>query len=176
MKAVDPPSQASRRGSKPLNSSSITRTDTAPEPQSFEWIPHGDASARRRARAHISRGFRRKKALEAQEQKETRDITGIGSTSSSSPETLSDSEHAIAKLDGAPPGNEKDGTIDVRSPAQRIIEEIILSRTLGHGMGSARAGDPFALFSMKLSPREQATLDHCKYTRKTRKSNMQHTE
>jgi hypothetical protein len=43
--------------------------ERAPQ-QNFEWIQYGDVSARRRARAHITRGFRRQKATQSQKQKE----------------------------------------------------------------------------------------------------------
>ncbi|KAH8593599.1 hypothetical protein B0O99DRAFT_688435 [Bisporella sp. PMI_857] len=43
----------------PSSKASVTR------PPAFEWITHGDASACKRTRAHVTRGFRREKAEKA---------------------------------------------------------------------------------------------------------------
>lgn len=131
---------------------------TPAEPQAFEWIPHGDSTARRRARAHISRGFRRRKALEAQAQEGSKDIGE--STSSSSPETQPDQEQTIANSGEVVPANQFEDVVDDRSSAQKLIEELFLRRTLGMG---GRSDDPFNCFPMKLSPHNQAVLDHCKF-------------
>ena len=132
---------------------------TAAAPQPFEWIPvQGDPTARRRARAHISRGIRRRKALE---EPQAQPLEGAGenegSTSSSSLGTRSETGQSSAtSVEGSPPHHE----VDARS-AQTVIENLILKKTLGTGGGS-RGDDPFQCFPVKLSRRDQAVLDHCK--------------
>ena len=132
---------------------------TAAESQSFEWIPvQGDPTARRRARAHISRGIRRRKALETPQAKpQDGSRKNEGSTSSSSPGTRSEKgQSSVTSAEDSPPHHE----VDARS-AQKVIENLILKRTLGTGGGS-RGDDPFQCFPVKLSRQDQAILDHCK--------------
>jgi hypothetical protein len=116
----------------------------------------GDPTARRRARAHISRGLRRKQVPERAQEPEGKQ-KDEGSTSSSSPGTRSEKgQFSATSAEGSPPHHE----VDVRS-AQTVIENLILRRTLGTGGGS-RGDDPFQCFPVKLSHRDQALLDHCK--------------
>ncbi|KAE9378982.1 hypothetical protein N431DRAFT_326830 [Stipitochalara longipes BDJ] len=145
--------ETNRKSSKVTPRVTTTPQSTA-EPQSFEWIPvQGDPTARRRARAHISRGIRREKALrEAQAQGENKENEG---SSSSSPGTRSEKGQSSAtSAEGSPPHQE----IDVKS-AQKVIENQILRRSLGIGGGSC-GDDPFQCFPVKLSLRDQAILDH----------------
>lgn len=154
------PPESNRKGSNAAPLVTVTPRNSAAESQPFEWIPvQGDPTARRRARAHISRGFRRRKAQEeAQAQQVSKEIAG--STSSSSPGSQSEKAQSPAtSAEGSPPNNE----VDVR-PAQTVIEHLILKRTLGSGGGS-RGDDPFQCFPVKLSRRDQAILDHCKWSR-----------
>jgi len=151
--------ESSRRGSAPAIKVTPKSEQTTPtEPQAFEWISHGDSTARRRARAHISRGFRRRKALEAQTQEERKDVGD--STSSSSPETQPDQEQTTAKAGQVVPAAKFGDVVDDRSSAQKLFEELSLRRTLGMG---GRSDDPFNCFPVKLSPHNQAILDHCKF-------------
>jgi hypothetical protein len=157
----DRPLETKRKGSNAAPRVTATPRNTIAEPQSFEWIPvQGDPTARRRARAHISRGFRRKKAFEEQQLKETnKDNAGL--TSSSSPGSRSEKDQSSAtSAEGSPP-NQSNDAVDIRS-AQTVIENLILKRTLGIGGGS-RSDDPFQCFPVKLSRRDQAILDHCEF-------------
>jgi hypothetical protein len=156
---ADSLAEPSRRRSAPAIKVTAKREPkTSAEPQAFEWIPHGDSTARRRARAHISRGFRRRKALEAQAQEESKDIGG--STSSSSPDTQPDQEETAANRTEVVPANRFQNVVDTRPSAQKLIEELFLRRTLGFG---GRSDDPFQCFPLKLSSHDQAVLDHCKF-------------
>ena len=156
---LDHPPESNQRNCNVRPRVTATPQKTTAELQSFEWIPvQGDPTARRRARAHISRGLRRRKALEvlhAQPQEGIR--KNEGSTSSSSPGTKSEKGQSSAtSVESSPPHHE----VDIRS-AQTAIENLILKRTLGTGVRS-RGDDPFQCFPVKLSRRDQAILDHYK--------------
>lgn len=121
-----------------------------PPSQAFEWIQHGDASARKRARAHVTRGFRRQKAAEAKEKKR-KDSSDDSSEGGSPPEDriakIFTDTHITESLD-RPGTSSEEG-----SPP--ILE-------LGPTLGSGRA-DPFGSMPIELGPGTHALLDHCKF-------------
>lgn len=163
------PPETNPKGSNVARRVTATPRNTAAEPQSFEWIPvQGDPTARRRARAHISRGFRRKKAQEEAQAKHV-NKDNASTASSSSRRSRSEKDQSSATSAGDSPPNYE---ADVRS-AQTVIENLILKRTLGTGGGS-RGDDPFQCFPVKLSRRDQAILDHCELSpsNKMRKSSI----
>lgn len=127
---------------------------TSVQPQKeFEWIPHGDSSARKRARAHVTRGFRRAKAIEAQAKK------GGPKSDSESPRSRSSSveeENPLVILKGQAKPEPQD-KVDTSASAKEVIDGLILQRTLGSGRA-----DPFATYPVKLTSESQALLDHCK--------------
>jgi hypothetical protein len=153
------PPQNSRKDPKVVPQATTTSRNTAEVSPAFEWIPvQGDPTARRRARAHISRGIRRRKAQEEAQAQQVHD-DNAGSTSSSSPGSQPEKVQSSAtSAEGSPANHE----VDVRS-AQTVIENLILKRTLGTGGGS-RGDDPFQCFPVKLTRRDQAILDHCKWS------------
>jgi hypothetical protein len=161
---LDGSSVTNRKGSYAPPRVTATPRITIAESQKFEWIPvQGDPTARSRARAHISRGLRRKKVFDEQQSKEA-NKDNAGSTSSSSPGSRSEKQSSAISAEGFPPNRSHDA-IDIRS-AQTVIENMMLKRTLGIGGGS-RADDPFRFFPVKLSHSDQAILDHCELTQLT---------
>jgi hypothetical protein len=122
--------------------------DDPPAAQAFEWIPHGDASARRRARAHISRGFRRQKAAQALKDSET--VKEKENTNArSNVRRDSTLESTVVNVSTVQPCDETQGWVS---------QELALQPTLGSGRG-----DPFACIRITLGPEKQALLDHCTY-------------
>ncbi|KAE9369852.1 hypothetical protein N431DRAFT_485662 [Stipitochalara longipes BDJ] len=125
------------------SASGSRRNDTST--QSFEWIAHGDATARRRARAHVSREIRKHKGAKPQLQDECDDIrqrerhTGHNAKSKS--------------------GNVS-ATTAVASPstAKYPVQRLMLHKALG-----LRQSDPFSSFPIKLTPDAHALLDHFFY-------------
>ncbi|KAH7360977.1 hypothetical protein BKA65DRAFT_196244 [Rhexocercosporidium sp. MPI-PUGE-AT-0058] len=118
------------------------------EPQGFEWIPHGDASARKRARAHVTRGFRRQKAAQAQLLKSGSECGKASKRDSS----VGSQESAIATVvKGIRASQPREGS-DVDDSAKTLLQGIVLQKTLGP--------DPFAAFPVRLSPDKQELLDH----------------
>ncbi|PVH82232.1 hypothetical protein DL98DRAFT_142389 [Cadophora sp. DSE1049] len=131
-------------------------TEKKPTPQSqqhegFEWIPHNDASARRRARAHVTRGFRRQKAAQAQllsSGNSSESVTTLKRGSSVNPQGSAST--TVVKGDQvAQPHEVKD--VDASS-AKTLRQEIVLQKTTGP--------DPFAAFPVRLSREKQELLDH----------------
>lgn len=118
--------------------------------QTFEWIPHGDSSARKRARAHVTRGFRRQKAAQAQLL-----AVSSGSESSNTPKRgFSVSSHdSKAIVKSVPTGQPCEGD-DVNEFSKTLEKAIDLHKTVGP--------DPFSAFPVKLNPEKQELLDHCK--------------
>lgn len=125
-----------------------------PPAQAFEWIQHGDASARRRARAHITRGFRRQKAAEAKKnlekgkQSESQEEKRGGGASKITP--------AVDELDAAFEDNEP-WSAEPYEGARHSSQELALHPTLGSGRR-----DPFTSLPVDLGPGAHALLDHCK--------------
>ena len=124
-----------------------------PPPQTFEWIQHGDASARRRARAHVTRGFRRHIVAEGQKPAEK--------------EKGNRKEHESSKKDIKPnKGLDSDldssileiSSIQPYEIADRSYRELSLHPTLGSGHT-----DPFACLPIGSAPGVHALLDHCTY-------------
>ncbi|KAL2074871.1 hypothetical protein VTL71DRAFT_8650 [Oculimacula yallundae] len=118
------------------------------ESQGFEWIPHDDASARKRARAHVTRCFRRK-AIQAQQ------VLKGGS------------ETAKTRKRGSGTGSKKDAITTVvkgveAQPREGIVFDNVVANFLHQGMilQKTLGPDPFAAFPVKLCPREQELLDH----------------
>ncbi|KAH6701988.1 hypothetical protein BKA61DRAFT_681258 [Leptodontidium sp. MPI-SDFR-AT-0119] len=118
------------------------------EPQGFEWIPHGDASARKRARAHVTRGFRRQKAAQAQ-------LLSSGSDSGKTHKrgsSISSQESAITTVVKGIRASQPCEVSDVDASAKTLHQGMVLQKTLGP--------DPFAAFPVRLSPDKQELLDH----------------
>lgn len=124
--------------------------------QGFEWIAHGDVSARRRARAHVTRGFRRAKAAQAQLEKGVEVVV---------------QKKAKSSKCGSPPDSRSGSstTSPVASPPI-YIEEVTSTTLVGTGMGSGRT-DPFSSLPVTMSPDTHALLDHCKSIPKASSSN-----
>jgi hypothetical protein len=128
--------------------------------QSFEWIPHGDASARKRARAHVTRGFRREKAAQAKKEKEERERRDSSSQSSSSPpqEDLWEAPTSSQTTPLTPP----DATLfqPYETTAGNIPVDLHQGLALQRNLGSGRT-DPFSTLPLELGPATHALLDHC---------------
>lgn len=133
--------------------------------QSFEWIPHGDASARKRARAHVTRGFRREKAAQAKKEKNEKERRDSSSQSSSSPPQDDVFEN---------PGSSRTTSINppdatLFQPYEQTVEgaggdpvgATDQGLVLQHALGSERT-DPFLILPVQLGPGTHALLDHCK--------------
>jgi len=123
-------------------------------PQNFEWIPHDDAGARKRARAHVTRVFRRQKVTEAQLQKKKK---GNNRGSANDTIKLQTSDQNVVS-NSAKPALETEhyeGVNDV-THANEMIVKPVLQRTIG-----SVKRDPFASLPVQLSPDSRALLDHC---------------
>ncbi|KAK6585680.1 hypothetical protein PZA11_002407 [Diplocarpon coronariae] len=135
----------------PAASTTLGETAPAPtQPQGFEWIPHGDSTARKRARAHVTRGFRRQKAAEAllsggkQTSKTTKRASNIGSQESTT----------TSLVDVATPHPREETKVDMISgQISTRGSPIVLPRSMSHTF-------PFAEFPVKLSPEKQRLLYH----------------
>ncbi|CZR54674.1 uncharacterized protein PAC_04558 [Phialocephala subalpina] len=120
-----------------------------PPAQGFEWIAHGDASARRRARAHVTRGFRRAKAAQAQSEKAEDNVV----------------RKKAKKPKGGSPPDSSSSSSSSTSPAATTplyIEEVSATptaSTLVKSLGSGRT-DPFSSLPVNMSPDTHALLDH----------------
>lgn len=136
---------------RPAGTAVVTKTPPPPAAQAFEWIQHGDATARRRARAHITRGFRRQKAAEAkknlekEKQSESQEKRGEGADKIT---------HAVGGLDAALDDNDSWSTEP--GSARHNSQELALHPTLGSGRQ-----DPFRSLPVDLGPGAHALLDHC---------------
>lgn len=129
--------------------------------QSFEWIPHGDANARKRARAHVTRGFRREKAAQAKKEREERGRQDSSSQSSSSPpqDDIRESPSSSQTTPLTPP----DRTLF--QPYEKTAESVpVVDLHQGlaqqRSLGSGRT-DPFSTLPVELGPATHALLDHC---------------
>lgn len=141
------------------SSDTIERTPDAElqqqKSQGFEWILHNDANARRRARAHVTRGFRRQKAAQAQ-------VLSSGSRSESLRTPKRDSSdnlqgvacQPVIKNQAARAREAKDFDTYGSVTARSLHQELVLRKTTNP--------DPFASFPVKLSQDKQELLDHCK--------------
>jgi hypothetical protein len=125
--------------------------ERAPQ-QKFEWIQYGDASARRRARAHITRGFRRQKATQSQKQKENNEAEKEGNSARHNA-PLVQQRRVTRYVETSQPHDQGSSS----ASATHLVQRPLLRRTLGSGRG-----DPFDAFPVTLSPQGQALLDHCK--------------
>ena len=130
--------------------------------QSFEWIPHGDVNARKRARAHVTRGFRREKAAQAKKEREERERRDSSSQSSSSPpqdDTWEDGPSSSQTTPLATPDTTlfqpQDNTVE-SLPVVDLRQGFALQRNLGSGRT-----DPFSTLPVELGPATHALLDHC---------------
>jgi hypothetical protein len=130
---------------------------------SFEWIPHGDASARKRARAHVTRGFRREKAAQAKKEKEYRERRESSSSASPPQDDVSEDSSSSRVNSITPPDTtlfqpyvhtvEDTGG----EPVETLDQGLVLQRTLGSGRT-----DPFSTLPVQLGAETHALLDHCK--------------
>lgn len=129
-----------------------------PPAQAFEWIQHGDASARRRARAHITRGFRRQKAAEAKKASEKEKEKGKTKEKGKERE----SSHGAGTHDGLDAELEsivsEGSVIQPYEAAGYASQDVMLHPTLGSGRG-----DPFGTLPVDLGPGAHSLLDHCTY-------------
>lgn len=127
----------------------VTATTTTTATQSFEWVVHGDETARRRVRAHITRNFRQRKAQKAQ-------LTRVKS-GSVTPSTQSDEKHDEAS-DEVPelmPHLFSSDDTASESPEQGLA----LLRTPVSGLT-----DPFKSMPVQLDADTHALLDHCQFS------------
>ena len=144
--------------------------ETAPQ---FEWIQYGDANARRRARAHVTRGFRRQKAIQSQKQKE-KEREKDGRSHLVQPRhnvTTLVQQHRrnvtrhVGITQSHNQGSSSSSSSSSSSPSAANLALVprpqsgqpLLRKTLGSGRG-----DPFDAFPVTLSPQDRALLDHCK--------------
>jgi hypothetical protein len=111
--------------------------------QSFEWITHGDATARRRARAHVSREIRRHKAAKPQPREDFHDNRK--------------EERYRSHIPNAKGVKEATTSVALPAAAKYPIQRLMLHKALGLGQT-----DPFASFPVRLTPDTHALLDHCK--------------
>lgn len=135
---------------------------SAPAQETFEWVQHGDASARRRARAHVTRGFRRQKAEAAELAK----LKGTGVVAVRKPanplpvkaKTEEVLEQKISTLVLRKNGEAKSGSPfsqDVVG-AKPTMQDFILVKQIGPGKT-----DPFDSLPVKLDSNGHAILEHC---------------
>jgi hypothetical protein len=121
--------------------SQIGEEQNAPQEtvQKFEWVPYRDASARKRARAHITRGFRREKALHAQAKKEKKH---------------SDSEinRSLEQKSNSP----------AKASLEMIFRESDTDLSIPFAPGSGVV-DPFASLAITMNPEMQFLFDYCKF-------------
>jgi hypothetical protein len=127
--------------------------ERAPQ-QNFEWIQYGDVSARRRARAHITRGFRRQKATQSQKQKENNEAEKEGNSARHNAALVQQRRPNVSRYVETSQSHDQGSS---SAPATHLVQRPLLRRTLGSGRG-----DPFDAFPVSLSPQGRALLDHCK--------------
>ncbi|KAF8861942.1 hypothetical protein BDZ45DRAFT_233328 [Acephala macrosclerotiorum] len=132
----------------PAENTSVKANVQVPPAQGFEWIAHGDASARRRARAHVTRGFRRAKAAQVQSEKAE--------------------DNVVRKKKKKPKGGsspESESSSSSTSPTATTLlysEEVDATPTalaMVKGLGTGRT-DPFSTLPVNMSPDTHALLDH----------------
>ena len=135
--------------------------------QSFEWIQHGDAGARKRARAHVTRGFRREKAAAQAKKEQEEKVRRNGSSQSSSSPPQDD----VLKVPGSsrttpitPPHTTLFQPYEPTmqgvggEPVDALNQWLLLQRTPGTGRT-----DPFSTLSVQVAPGTHALLDHGQY-------------
>jgi hypothetical protein len=144
--------------------------ETAPQ---FEWIQYGDTNARRRARAHVTRSFRRQKATQSQKQKE-KEPEKDGRSHIAQPRhnvtpVVQQRRRNVTQHVGITQshnqGSSSSSSSSSSSPSAAKLALVprpqsgqpLLRRTLGSGRG-----DPFDAFPVTLSPQDRTLLDHCK--------------
>lgn len=131
--------------------------------QNFEWIQHGDASARKRARAHVTRGFRREKAAlakanaSANGKRRDSDDSSEGGSPRKDSNASSSSIDTIAEVTTVSHINKSWERSDSYSSEDGSPPILDLSPTLGTGRT-----DPFGCMPIDLGPSTHALLDHCK--------------
>ena len=121
-----------------------TKSQAPAASQNFEWVAHGDATARRRARAHVTRGFRRKKAEEAPLARSQ------NQSKSSSPVSVEQDAVVDSVLVTVEP---------LVQPYKKSVSKVHDGLTLSR-LGSGRT-DPFATLPLSLDASTHALLDHC---------------
>lgn len=134
-------------------------------PPQFEWIQHGDATARKRARAHVTRGFRREKAanVKSKPKKSESEETSEGDSPRKNMNSFSlnlstNTTYGELLLD-QPIDNEKPRNYSEAAFSDEGRPPILeLSRTIGAGLA-----DPFACMPIQLGPGTHALLDHCRF-------------
>jgi hypothetical protein len=141
----------------------IALTSTPAEPpvqlkplNRFEWVPHGDPSARRRARAHVTRGFRRQKALAQQSEATDRSAKGNNRASERSPSPYSPEsvQGEYFEVANSKPIDNEGEYIAVAANQDRAVLQTSL---LGNWI------DPFDALPVSLCPDTKALLEHCRY-------------
>jgi hypothetical protein len=135
--------------------------------QTFEWIPHGDKSARKRARAHVTRGFRREKAALAK-------LESSKANDRLNPYPEDSRAGSSSKGQSNSPPEESDGLVEHDTSTSTLPDPSLACdspRTshddnndgiiLQHTLSSART-DPFSALPLEVSSNAHALLDHCK--------------
>lgn len=132
--------------------------------ETFEWVQHGDASARRRARAHVTRGFRRQKAEAAELAKIQGAVAPRVQKSASlllievKPEEVPKQKiFTLAPKKNAKPKSGSPFSQDVVG-AKPTMQDFILVKQIGPGKT-----DPFDSLPVKLDSNGHSILEHCEY-------------
>ena len=140
-------------GDEDVTAEAPSSNERAPQ-QNFEWIQYGDVSARRRARAHITRGFRRQKAAQSQKQKEKNEAEKEGNSARHNAALVQQRRPNVSRYAETSQPHDQGSS---SASATHLVQRPLLRRTLGSGRG-----DPFDAFPVSLSPQGHALLDHCK--------------
>jgi len=139
----------------------------APAQETFLWVAQGDASARRKARAHVTRGFRRQKA-----EAEAAKLAAKEKVAAEIPPT--DSSHDPSKAeDIVQNSKEYEDTASAQRDVVRVNSEPLSSRfvkgakrttqdyfILANTLGAGKK-DPFDSLPVKLDAGGHAILEHC---------------
>ena len=127
----------------------------------FEWVQYGDPAARKRARAHVTRGYRRQQAEAAQQAKLQ---AGCKSKSpSASPITQSS---PISTREDTPPEEHTEDTAVVLHSQSQAWDHDARQRQLPFNPFIQRAiqsgnTDPFNALPIRLNLADHAVLTHC---------------
>lgn len=137
----------------------------SPEPKvpasthdAYEWVAHGDVSARKRARAHVTKGVRRQKAEAAQSVK-TKSASAYDKSQSSSPEAI----HTENVVDSLSSQLEQQQIVNTVIPVTEDVQDVGLTMqdfVLVKSVGMGKT-DPFKSLPITLDANEHTILEHC---------------
>lgn len=128
----------------------------------FEWVQYGDPAARKRARAHVTRGYRRQQAEAAQAAKLQAGYKSKSPSASPIPQSS-----PISTRDTSPPEEANEETAVVLHSQSQTWEDNAGRRRLSFNPFIQRAieggnTDPFSALPIKLNMADHAVLTHCK--------------